>query len=123
MLRKDRGNRGLEDAQNQRQVYSKLSRYCSHASCPAPGWYGGSECPMVKFYEFPSFIKYSNLEGRADNDEDFMIEDVEERVNVILDIINEEAKKIGTIQPPMDPHAIGKEWLDIDFWESNYLDI
>lgn len=31
-------------------------------------------------------------------------------------IINEEAKKIGTIQESIDPHNVGEEWLDLDFW-------
>ena len=58
----------------------------------------------IDFYDFPSFVKYSSFEN-------------------ILETIEEEAKKIGTIQPSMPPHTIGEEWLDIDFWESNYLDI
>ena len=90
---------------------------------PHQGWLGGSECPTFKFYDFPSCIKYSNFKGRLDNDPDFTIGNIEKRVDVLLDIIYEEAKKIGTTQLPMNPHRVGQEWLDIDFWESNYLDI
>jgi hypothetical protein len=46
---------------------------------------------------FPNFIYYENMED-------------------IVRIINEESKKIGTIQPSIDAHNIGDEWLDLDFW-------
>jgi len=36
----------------------------------------------------------------------------------IIRIINEEAKKIGTIQPSIDSHTmITNEWLTLDFWD------
>lgn len=34
----------------------------------------------------------------------------------IIRIINEEAKKIGTIQPSMSCHTIGEEWISVKFW-------
>lgn len=34
----------------------------------------------------------------------------------IIDIINKESKKIGTIQKAMNPHNTGEEWLNVDFW-------
>ena len=48
-------------------------------------------------YNFPSMIKYKDRED-------------------IIRIINEEAKKIGTIQPSIDCHTVKNEWLDVDFW-------
>lgn len=57
------------------------------------------------FYNFPSFIKCAGP------------------VREIITIINNEAKKIGTIQPAMSPHSIGEEWLDTDFWDTDLMDI
>jgi hypothetical protein len=34
----------------------------------------------------------------------------------IVRIINEESRKIGTIQPAMNCHTTGEEWIRIDFW-------
>ena len=34
----------------------------------------------------------------------------------IIGIINEESKKIGSIQNPIDAHNIKDEWLDLNFW-------
>lgn len=47
--------------------------------------------------EFPNFISYENI-------------------NDIINIINIESKKIGTIQPRIDAHNVGDEWLDLEFW-------
>lgn len=48
-------------------------------------------------YGFPSQIGYFN-------DDD------------IVRLINEEAKKIGTIQTSIDCHTVKDEWLNVDFW-------
>jgi len=47
---------------------------------------------------FPCFLKY-------DNDEH------------IIELIKQEANKIGTIQPSINCHNIGDEWLCVDFWK------
>jgi len=44
----------------------------------------------------------------------FMIDYVDIE-NIIL-IIKEESKKIGTIQPKIDAHSVGAEWLDLNYW-------
>jgi disulfide oxidoreductase YuzD len=44
----------------------------------------------------------------------FMIDYVDIE-NIIL-IIKEESKKIGTIQPKIDVHSVGAEWLDLNYW-------
>jgi hypothetical protein len=51
----------------------------------------------IQRMEFPNFIPYTNI-------------------NDIVKIISDESKKIGTIQSPIDPHNVGDEWLDLDFW-------
>lgn len=51
----------------------------------------------IQRIEFPNFISYENI-------------------NDIINIINIESKKIGTIQPRIDAHNVGDEWLDLDFW-------
>lgn len=48
-------------------------------------------------YKFPSQIEYTDIDD-------------------IVRIINEESKKIGTIQPSIDCHTVGDEWLDVSFW-------
>jgi hypothetical protein len=48
-------------------------------------------------YNFPSQIPYNDIDD-------------------IVYIINDESKKIGTIQPSMDCHTVKDEWLDIIFW-------
>lgn len=57
----------------------------------------GRKTIMNTLYDFPSIIKYDD-----DND--------------IIRIINDEAKKINTIQPSINPHNIVDEWLDVNFW-------
>ncbi len=37
-------------------------------------------------------------------------------IDEIVEIINRESKKIGTVQPAMNPHNTGEEWLNVDFW-------
>lgn len=52
----------------------------------------------IQRLEFPNFIPYENVED-------------------IVNIINEESKKIGTIQPPINAHNVqGDEWLYLDYW-------
>ncbi len=38
-------------------------------------------------------------------------------IDEIIEIINRESNKIGTIQPAIDPHNTGEEWLNVDFWK------
>ncbi len=38
-------------------------------------------------------------------------------IDEIVEIINRESKKIGTVQPAINPHNTGKEWLNVDFWK------
>jgi hypothetical protein len=51
----------------------------------------------IQRIEFPNFIYYNTLED-------------------IFEIIKNESKKIGTIQPPIDAHNVGDEWLDLNYW-------
>ena len=51
----------------------------------------------IQRIEFPNFINYNSIED-------------------IIAIINEESKKIGTIQSPIDAHNIKDEWLYLNFW-------
>jgi len=51
----------------------------------------------VQRMEFPNFIPYETFDD-------------------IINIINEESKKINTLQEPIDAHNVGDEWLDLDFW-------
>lgn len=51
----------------------------------------------IQRLEFPNFISYDCIED-------------------IINTINQESKKIGTIQQSIDAHNIGDEWLDLDFW-------
>ena len=43
--------------------------------------------------------------------------------NDIIRIINEEAKKIGTVQPGKDYHTTGKEWRNVSYWVNETIDI
>ena len=47
--------------------------------------------------EFPNFLSYETIDD-------------------IVKIINIESNKIGTIQPSIDAHNIGDEWIDLNFW-------
>jgi hypothetical protein len=51
----------------------------------------------IQRIEFPNFVSYQSLDD-------------------IVNIINEESKKINTIQESIDAHNVGDEWLDLDFW-------
>tara|TARA_R110000824_G_scaffold303586_1_gene491319 strand:+ start:324 stop:1097 length:774 start_codon:yes stop_codon:yes gene_type:complete len=37
-------------------------------------------------------------------------------IKEIINVINEEAKKINTIQPSIESHTVGNEWLDLNYW-------
>ena len=37
-------------------------------------------------------------------------------VKEIIDVINKEGQKINTIQPSINSHTVGNEWLDLDWW-------
>lgn len=41
-------------------------------------------------------------------------------IESILNLIEIEATKIGTIQPSIDVHTLGEEWRDVNFWESKF---
>jgi len=41
----------------------------------------------------------------------------------IIRLINEESKKIGTIQAGVDYHTVGGEWLNVGFWNNITLNI
>ena len=49
------------------------------------------------YYKYPSIIGYKD-------DED------------LINQINQESKKINTIQPSINAHTIGDEWLNIEWW-------
>jgi predicted O-methyltransferase YrrM len=51
----------------------------------------------IQRIDFPNFIYYETIDD-------------------IVEIINEESKKIGTIQPSINAHNVGDEWLDLSFW-------
>ena len=37
-------------------------------------------------------------------------------IKEIIDVISKEAQKINTIQPSINSHTVGSEWLDLDWW-------
>jgi len=41
-------------------------------------------------------------------------------IESILDLIEIEATKIGTIQPSIDVHTLGDEWMDVNFWKNKF---
>jgi hypothetical protein len=49
------------------------------------------------FYKYPCILNYKN-------DED------------LINLINSESCKIGTVQPSINCHTVNDEWLNIDFW-------
>jgi hypothetical protein len=51
----------------------------------------------IQRLEFPNFINYSSIED-------------------VIGIIENESKKIGTIQPSIDAHNVGDEWLNLNYW-------
>jgi len=52
---------------------------------------------LIKQVSVPNFIYYNCVDD-------------------IINIINKESKKIGTIQPKINAHNVGNEWLNLDFW-------
>ena len=71
----------------------------------------GIKTLMYTPYDFPSIIKIRNLTGHPH----FVIPDEDE----VVELINIESKKIGTIQTSINPHDIKDEWLLSDFWFNN----
>lgn len=57
----------------------------------------GRKTIMNTGYNFPSIVKYRDFED-------------------IIYLINDEAKKIGTVQEKIDCHNVGEEWLETEFW-------
>lgn len=53
------------------------------------------------FRPLPCVINYTDLEN-------------------IVTIINEESKKIGTLQPKINCHTVNEEWLDIEWWKQSF---
>lgn len=37
-------------------------------------------------------------------------------IESVIENIKNESKKIGTIQPSINPHTVGIEWLDLEYW-------
>ena len=37
-------------------------------------------------------------------------------IDDIIETINEESKKIGTIQSSINSHTVGDEWLNLEYW-------
>ena len=60
----------------------------------------------VKTLTFENPYSYKSLIKCKDMDE-------------VLENIKIESKKINTIQPRIDPHTTGKEWLELDYWLKN----
>jgi predicted O-methyltransferase YrrM len=56
-----------------------------------------SNINTIQRIDFPNFIYYETIDD-------------------IVKIINEESKKIGTIQPSINAHNVGDEWLNLSFW-------
>jgi hypothetical protein len=53
-----------------------------------------------KRYKYPCMIPYDNIEN-------------------LIEIINLESQKIGTIQPSIDSHTMTTDkWLETDYWDS-----
>ena len=57
----------------------------------------GRKTIMNTGYNFPSILKYKDTED-------------------IINLINKESVKIGTIQDSINCHNVGEEWLETDFW-------
>jgi len=60
----------------------------------------GRKTIMNTGYNFPSIIKYKDFDD-------------------IIRLINQESKKIGTLNEKIDCHNVGDEWLDTFFWENH----
>lgn len=64
------------------------------------GFMGRKTIMNENYYKFPCVVGYKDIDD-------------------IINIINEESKKIGTIQPSINSHNVDDDWLDIDFWIKN----
>lgn len=51
-------------------------------------------------YPFPSIIKYNSIDH-------------------LIEIINDESEKIGTIHDSMNCHTVNNEWLELNFWTND----
>ena len=54
----------------------------------------------VEYYKYNCIINCSNIEE-------------------VIEVINKQSQKIGTIQPPMNSHTVGDEWLNLEYWLGN----
>lgn len=59
----------------------------------------GRKTIMNTPYDFPSIIKFNDIDH-------------------IIELINQESKKIGTIQESINPHHQSDDWLFLDFWKN-----
>jgi hypothetical protein len=59
----------------------------------------GRKTIMNTTYDFPSIMRYDNIDH-------------------IIQLINQESKKIGTIQDSINPHCQDDDWLFLDFWKN-----
>jgi hypothetical protein len=68
----------------------------------------GIKTVMRSPYKFPSIIGLKN----------YSIEGSQVKIDIdeIVDIINDESKKIGFIQNEINPHNVKNEWIKTDFW-------
>ena len=72
--------------------------------------YMGIKTITTSRYNFPSIIPLKHFRRYANT----ITFDMDE----VVDIINLESKKIGTIQESLNPHNIKNEWIQIDFWKN-----
>lgn len=70
----------------------------------------GIKTLMSSPYNFPSIIQLQKYSRQGNN---IFVDDDE-----IIDIINKESTKIGSVVPQIDPHNVKDEWLDINFWKN-----
>lgn len=54
----------------------------------------------VEHYKYKCIINCSNIED-------------------VIEVINKESQKIGTIQPLINSHTVGDEWLNLEYWIEN----
>ena len=68
----------------------------------------GIKTVMRSPYKFPSIIGLKNYSREGSQ--------VKIDIDEIVDIINDESKKIGFIQKQINPHNVKNEWIKTDFW-------